>query len=67
MRRLPENALCNQPVQSNPEHPNPTNPHNNKRPTKPNPAISRLSASPTPGNVPRHSNGVHVASEKPTP
>jgi hypothetical protein len=27
MRLFPENAPCNQPVQSDPEHPNTTNPH----------------------------------------
>ncbi|MFT4708135.1 MAG: hypothetical protein ACI9PU_001984, partial [Ascidiaceihabitans sp.] len=32
------------------------NPHSNNRSTQTNPAISRLSASPTPGNVPRHPN-----------
>ncbi|MFQ3252784.1 MAG: hypothetical protein ACI9U6_001071, partial [Loktanella salsilacus] len=32
------------------------NPHSNKTTTKTNPAISRLSASPTPGNDPRHPN-----------
>ena len=60
-------GTCNGSVRSYPRQAHSPNPHNNKRPTKPNPAISRLSASPTPGNVPRHSNGAHVASEKPTP
>ena len=56
MRRFPENAPCNQPVQSDPEHPNPTNPHSNNRSTQTNPAISRLSTSPTPSNDPRYTN-----------
>jgi hypothetical protein len=60
-------GTCNGSVRSYPRQAHSPNPHSNKRPTKPNPAISRLSASPTPGNVPRHSNGAHVASEKPTP
>jgi hypothetical protein len=60
-------GTCNGSVRSYPRQAHSPNLHSNKRPTKPNPAISRLSASPTPGNVPRHSNGAHVASEKPTP
>ena len=34
----------------------PANPHRPNRSAKTNPAISRLRASPTPGNAPRHSN-----------
>ena len=39
-----------------PKQPHPSNPHRYRCSTKPNPAISRLSASPTPGNAPRHPN-----------
>jgi hypothetical protein len=49
-------GTCNGSVRSYPRQAHSPNPHSNKRPTKPNPAISRLSASPTPGNIPRHPN-----------
>ena len=45
-------------VRPDPRQAHNPNPHNNKRPTKPNPAISRLSASPTLGNAARHPNVV---------
>ena len=60
-------APPNWPVSSGRKHTHCANPHSNYRSTQTNPAISRLSASPTPGNDTRHPNGAPVASEKPTP
>jgi len=50
-------------VRSNPTQAERLNPHNNKRPNQPNPAISRLSASPTPSNATRHSNAAQGVRE----
>ena len=54
--RLTQCAPPNWPVSSEPKHTHCANPHSNNRSTQTNPAISRLSASPTTGNVPRHPN-----------
>ena len=54
--RLTQCAPPNWPVSSGRKHTHCANPHSNNRSTQTNPAISRLSASPTPGNVPRHPN-----------
>ena len=48
----PVQRVCRIGSEANP----PPNLHSNKPPTKPNPAISRLSASPTPSNDTRHTN-----------
>ena len=48
---------------ADPKQPHPSNPHRHRCSTKPNPAISRLSASPTPGNAPRHPNAARGVRE----
>lgn len=54
--RLAQRPPLNRSVSSDPTQAHSPNPHSNKQPTKPNPAISRLSASPTAGNDPPHPN-----------
>lgn len=56
MLRLSEQTPRTQLAPSDPKHLHSPNPHSHSRSTKPNPAISRLSASQTPGNAPHHSN-----------
>jgi len=52
MLRLPEQSLRTKLATSGAKHLLSPNPHSHKRSDKTKPAISRLSASPTPGNAP---------------
>ena len=63
MPRLVLRAPFDGPFRSDPRQAQRSNSHSNKRSTKPNTAISRLRASPTPGNASRHSNAAHGVRE----
>ena len=60
---LAKQTTVNGSVRPEPRQNHRPNPHNRKPPTKPNPAISRLSASPTPGNATRYPNVAHGVRE----